>query len=550
MRITKIFIVIQIIVIIIIVFTACTILRNDENTEIESELPPITFTALYTYSDFEQEWGELPISQEITKQTGVTLDLWRLPGSQSEALGVLASSNNFPELLLSVDNAVVAYYADAGKLIPLDGYIDEFGENIKQIFGDDINKMRYATDGNIYGFNRSYKEIHSYSEALFNVQYAVLKEYGYPRINTLDELYDMIENYKSKYPQINGHDTIGLSAWSQSYGMNVTIVNPALQAGGYQNDGIFTVDDDLNVVYGLKTQEAHDYFKWMNKLYRNGLLDESSVIQGRDAYRDKVTSGSVLVTTAPYWDLNEMEIELREKGLAENCYAPLPLTLTEDTVSNISKYDPNGTWKSVITTNCKDPERAFRFFDQMWSYDMQILCNWGIEGIHYDVVDSKRVLKDEIINQRANDPKWKQHTELHAYDFWCMGENAVDDTLQYISPFGNREDIIRAQDEATKDALDAYYIETWRDLCPDPVPSEWGFAWTLVLPNNTEGAIAESKVQEDLRRRLLPQIILSDTDEEFEANWTQFMLEIDASGIDNREDEIKELLIERTDSWE
>lgn len=545
----------KIILLIILVFasiiiTACMFENNDnQEQENDESLSPVTFTALYTYNSYEQEWGEQLISQEITKKTGVTLDLWRLPGSQTEALSVLLSSNNFPELLLSVDNSVVASYADAGKLVALDGYIDEYGDNITEIFGDDINKMRYAGDGNIYGFNRAYQEVLSYSNALFNVQYALLEEYNYPEINTLDELAVLIADYKQKYPEINGSETIGLSAWSQSYGMNVSIVNPALQAGGYQNDGIFVVSNDLDVTYGLKTDEAHDYFKWLNGLYRDGLLDEDSVIQGRITFKDKITSGRVLVTTTPYWDLKEMEVELRENGMADRCYAPLPLTLTEDTVSQISNYDPIGTWKSLITINCKDPERAFKFFDEMWSYDMQILCNWGIEGVHYDVIDSKRVLKDEIYDLSINDPEWKEHTEIQAYNFWCMGENAKDDTGQYINPLGNREDIINSNDEESKKALSAYGIETWKDLCPEPKESEWGFAWTLVLTNNTEGAISETKVQEEIRRKYLPRIILAESDEEFENRWSEFMTEIYSSGIDMRENEIEELLQERVDSW-
>ncbi len=48
-----------------------------------------------------------------------------------------------------------------------------------------------------------------YSESALWIQKAVLKEFGYPKIKTLDEYFDLIEKYAKKYPTINGLPTIG-----------------------------------------------------------------------------------------------------------------------------------------------------------------------------------------------------------------------------------------------------------------------------------------------------------------------------------------------------
>lgn len=510
--------------------------------------PAITFTALKSDEQMN-DWGADPISRAITERTGVSLNYLEYKYDATNIMKVMLASKTYPELLLSVNNDTVALYASAGALCPMDDYIDQYGQNIQAVFGADLSKMRYEGDGKIYGVNREYKGVTSETDALFNVQLAVLKEFKYPRLKTLEDLHQLLKAYKARYPQYEGQETIGVSGWADSYGFNITINNPALRAGGYQNDGQYVVADDLSVHYGFTTPAAKTYLKWLNQLYREGLFDDSALIQDRKSYAKKVQSGRVMVVPTEYWDLADLEASLRQEGKSDRCYAAFPLLSDADAPSNISNYDPMGAWKSVITKNCKDPVAAFRFFDEMWSEPMQVLCGWGVEGITYDNVNGKRTLRPEIYTMIKNDPKWRNKTGLQMYCFWCVGDNVKGKDGQYISAFGTRESLLREQDPAQKEALTAYGIDVWKDLCPPAKPSDWGFAWTLVLPDNSLGAAAETKVNDELRRKAIPRIVLAGSDDAFESEWKSFIREMGNSGIKAREEEIQNALKKRMTVW-
>ena len=539
--------IILLIAVLLSVFLFCgetAVLCNDSN-----ETPPaaksIEFSALINCNS-DVKWGQGLISRQITKLTGVSLDFVYPAGSGENTAKIMLASDTYPDLLLSVDNNIISMYAQAGVLVPLDAYIYAGSGNILRTFGKDLDKMRYNGNGAIYGVNRNYKEITSASNAIFNIQYALLEEFGYPELKTLDDLYGYLLEYKNRYPAAGGEALIGFSFYTEGHGFNVTLSNATLQSGGYQNDGLFCVDDDLNVRYVILTDEAHRYFKWLNKLYLSGLLDDSALIQSKEVLSLKAEKGIVMAISAEEWDMESINSRIRANDLYDRCYAPFPLTLSEETESKASVYDPYGSWKSVITDNCRDAGAAFDFYDAMWEEEMQVLCNWGIEGVHYSVVDGARVVNDEIYCQRTVDSSWTTQTEIGLYDFWSYGENVVGSDGQLIVP----NDYLLAGDAGTDGetgkVLKAYGIKTFKELCPAEQESQWLFAWKLALPYTSPGAVAERRM-ETLRRVIVPEIIMSNSDEEFEANWNELLRQAQEAGIEEREAEIHNALLNMRD---
>lgn len=532
-----------------IVLTSCNPNQNLKPISLSDSKttnPPITFSALITDPNAHVKWGLDPVSAKITESTGVSLKTEILTGDLSTRIGTMIASNNYPDMILSIDNDSVARLAEAQALFPLDDFIENSSKNIKRIFGNDLAYMKNEQDGNIYGVNREYKGISAKSEAMFFVQYSMLKESGYPKLKTLDDLFNIMKAYKQKHPNYEGMETIGLSFWGDSYGMNVTLNNPALGASGLQNDGNYIVNDDLSVKYALTSPYVKEYLLWLNKLYLNNLLDKDAIIQNRSNFVKKIAQGNVLVVTTENWDMGDSEALLRKEGKSDKCYAQIPLYSNSKIDSRISNYNPYGSWKSVITKNCNDKERAFEFFDTMWSEEMQVLCNWGVEGMHYDIKEGKRVQKSDLVRQTSINPDWKSQTGILIYNMWSYGENVKSSDGQYIVPFGTKEELYNKMDSTTKEILQQYGIKSWKDLCPPSKPSPWGFAWNVNLPQNTNGAYAENKVNRDIRTKYLPRIILSNSRDQFNVNWDAFVYETKQAGIELRENEISNALKKRT----
>ncbi|MCG8483214.1 MAG: hypothetical protein MJA31_07910, partial [Clostridia bacterium] len=103
----------------------------------------------------------------------------------------------------------------------------------------------------------------------------------------------------------------------------------------------------------------------------------------------------------------------------------------------------------------------------------------------------------------------------------------------------------KTYDYETRNILKEYNIELLTGLFPEMEPSKRPFAWKLVLPSDSEGALAEKKM-ETIRRKIVPQIIFSKFDEEFEINWQKLIRTADEAGIQKREKEIQDKLIQWT----
>lgn len=56
----------------------------------------------------------------------------------------------------------------------------------------------------------------------------------------------------------------------------------------------------------------------------------------------------------------------------------------------------NGWTVTLISKNCKHPERAVAFLDYLMSEHGQLLTYLGVEGVTYDIKDGKPVLRDNI----------------------------------------------------------------------------------------------------------------------------------------------------------
>lgn len=521
----------------------------------EAEKEPITFRAFSTYSGTTQ-WGDDPISKEITRRTGVSLDIvYNVSDNAESMIGMMIAGGDLPDLFLSLDNTHLSQLIAADAVMDLSDYMVDGGANIKAVMGEDYNAMRSETDGKLYGFNRQYGLEPSSPNYTFNVSYALLKEFDYPEITTIDELADYVREYIELYPEYNGLDTIGFMTMGAGWTFNIGFNNAALAAAGFKDNGNYYVDDEtLDVTIGIRTPEAKNYFKWLNTLAQESLFAIDSFTFDQGTFTTAASQGNVLVCMNPEWVMSGVNSALRQAGMSDRQFAMMPIYVSEEAAANskLNETDSIGSWKSVISTSCSDPDRAFEFFDTMWSYEMQVLCNWGVEGMHYDIDENgKRVMKPEVVDAYLNNPDFTAETGIGQYTYWSCGDLAKDDTDQYILPFTTKEAIWENYDAETKEVLRAYNPEalTWIDIFPEPNISYYGLAWKLVLSDSSAGALAETKVNDELRSRYVYDLVTAESEDAYEAIWEEFVSACVEAGIEEREQEISDLLKARVKIW-
>lgn len=493
------------------------------------------------------------VAEKIKEITGVTLKISHPVAGDTQSIPLMIASGDYPDLIFAKGDT--GKLIDAGAIIPLDDYIDKKGANLKTLYGDQIERLRYSEkDPSIYTVGTYGVETKIYApDGTMQIQNAVLKDLGYPEIKTLKDYENAIRTYKEKYPEINGQKTIGMSLMASDWRWLITCGNIAGAVAGIPDDGQFKIDDEAQkATYKFQLPEVKEYFKWLNHMNAEGLLDPESFTQKEDTYKSKLAQGTVLGITDAKWDYDSSMKSLIAAGTPERTFAPLSVTLNENVKDQTLKdYGFGGGWGVAISSTSKNQERAFQFLDWLASDEAQVLLNWGIEGKHYTVENGVRKFLPEIQEQKNTDKDFAHNTGIgnYIYPFPQRGNAAKDSTGNYYSP--DTIDSYKVNyNTAEKETIAAYGKDSWCDFFPQPdelETSKHGQAWQYNIPSDSDMAIIQKKA-DDYVQKAVTQAILG-KEEDFDAAWDKIQSTLNSYGIDKVNQGMTDLTKERIKLW-
>ncbi|WDM23709.1 ABC transporter substrate-binding protein [Paenibacillus polymyxa] len=541
----------------LLVTTGCA---NGTDGKAEKEDPndtsPITFT--FFGGDSSSNWNNMKdaVGQEIIKKTGVTLNAEHaVNGRGEEKFALMAASGEYPDLVYPKSD--IGKLVDAGALIDLTDLIDKYGPNIKKVYGDYFNRIKYSSeDPAIYTIptNLGVDHIAFDAQAGFEIQHQALKKLGYPKIRTVQDFEKALKDYVAKYPTTNGQPTIPLSLDAEDWKIQITVTNPAVTATGGPDDGEYYIDPKTHKsILHYKRPEEREYFRWLNHMYNEGLLDKDTFVQKSDQYKSKIAAGRVIGLIDQEWNYQDAENALKAAGKDEFTYAHFPVTLNEKYEDHSLQPIGFDTASGIgITTSCENPVRAIKFLDFLASDEGQILRNWGIEGQHYNVENGKRVIPADVQQRKNTDnASFSRESGIGLYWIWGphYGDSVKDPSGNYYTT-NYPEMITENYSQAEKESLQAYKAQTWKDLFPNekdfPV-KEWGAAYNMPVPTNTNYNVIYQKSQDIVRKRI-PEAILAKPDQ-FDAVYDRMLQEQDQAGVPKAEEIYTGLIQNRLKLW-
>ncbi|GAF65476.1 ABC transporter substrate-binding protein [Bacillus sp. TS-2] len=522
------------------------------NETIEEEY--VSFT-LFS-ADFHSQWDymESPVSQVVQEKTGVKIEAEFDVNGGEQKIALMAANGEYPDLILPKGSA--STLVDTEALIDLAPLIDQYAPNIKELYGDYLDRLRWSSeDPSIYILSTVSMD-HTYwaPDNGFLLQHDVVKELGYPKIRTVKDFEEAIRSYKKRYPTIDGEPTIGLSLLADDWRILISTTNPAFYATGASDDGEYYVDPDTyKATLHYRRPEEKEYFRWLNHMNDSGLLDPESFVQKYEQYLEKISSGRVLGLIDSEWSVSDAQRMLREKGKEKRMYGMYPVTLSEEYKHpNFQDTGYLGGWGVGITVDCEDPILAIQFLDFLASEEGQILQNWGIENKHYQIIDGKRVISEEEMFQRNHDSNYVKKTGIGVLDSIApsYGDGVKDSSGQTYT-IASPDQIIDSYSSIEKEVLSSFGVSMWKDLYPPkeafPV-KPWGSAFNLSIDPNSQLAVINQKALEIVKERI-PEVILVEPSE-FDSVWETFMNELLDIGIEKAEEEYSRLIKERMKLWE
>ena len=127
----------------------------------------------------------------------------------------------------------------------------------------------------------------------------------------------MIKSYLAAHPKTeDGLDMIGITMSASDWHWLITLSNPAgFIADAAPDNGQWLIDDDYTVHLKTVTPEEKEYFRWLCRMYNEGILDPNFATQTDDDYIAKVASGRVVALTDSEWHYSQCETALSRSDI-------------------------------------------------------------------------------------------------------------------------------------------------------------------------------------------------------------------------------------------
>ncbi|MBQ5425628.1 MAG: extracellular solute-binding protein [Pseudobutyrivibrio sp.] len=488
------------------------------------------FTAFFAVPGSEIN-DDNEIQQIIAEKTGCKVkETWLTGQTAEEAIGTLIAGGEYPDFVEAGNGSVQMY--EAGALVPLDDYIDKY-PNIKEYFTEQEWDQLRQSDGHIYWipqFSNIYGEERActHNDEAFWIQTRVLEWAGYPKVETMDEYFDLIEAYNEANPTMadgttkNIPYTILCDDWRY-----FCLENAPEFLDGYPNDGSVIVDPEkLQVIDYNTTPTAKKYFQKLNEEYKKGIVDPESFTQTYDEYIAKISSGRVLGMIDQWWDFAYTgEDAIKSAGLDEQgCqYVPLPITI-EKGMHN--QWHNSGGVLNVssglaITTSCKDVEGALQFVNDLLDQDIHDLRFWGVEGEDYLVGDDGLYYRTPEMRKQASDTAYKaSHT--CSYSYFPQYSGTSRDGKNAMKSDGQEQEFFDGLSEPIKKCFEAYGVKTYVEMIgTSEKPGPWYpmYTFSSSMTTATPGGTAWTKMGE-IKHQYLPKVVMAD---DFEKGWDEYM---------------------------
>lgn len=502
----------------------------EEQKKEYSEDEIIDFTMFAAMPDSEINDGN-EIQEIIAKKTGVRVkESWLTGQTAAEAVGSILASGDLPDFIDGGDGMMQLYDADV--LVPWDDYIEKY-PNLKELYSDEEWENFRQEDGHIYWANvfcNTYGESKAttHNDEAFWIQVKVLEWAGYPKIETLDEYFKLLEDYVAANPAMDDGTTyIPYTALCEDW-RYFCIENAPEFLAGYPNDGSVIVDtENMKIVDYNTIPEAKQYFQILNEEYAKGVVDKEFATQTYDEYIAKLSTGRVLGMCDQWWDFAYTVNDIfKQQGLDEQgCnYVPLGLTLEKGKEQQWHVYDDtlNNSSGIAVTTSCENPDAAFKFLNDILDQEIHDLRFWGVEGVDYLVDENGLYYRTpEMRDQWADAAYQASHRCVYSYMPQWLGTSR--DGINAMQPQEQTSEFFDGLAEPLVNCFKAYGADGYPDMIGsvNKPTGPWYpmYSYSNSMTTDTDGGVAWIKMG-NVKHEWLPKVVMAS---DFEAEWEKYM---------------------------
>lgn len=434
------------------------------------------FTVWFAKNNYAAKYefnGEDQLSKWIMDNKHVKINFEGATGDWRQVYALMLSSDDLPDCIRGLGTgSEYLQTIKLGKLVPLDEYMEKYDGytsiysqnqiDIMKVDGKSYTMINWGHyDGTISGGNGGW----GYNDQIY-------EQLGSPKLTTLDELYDYLVQVKNSGITANGQPVIPLQSSTHTEILgSLAMVWSAYGEGRSSSElSRMTIDRDGDFRFVMEDDKLLEALLFMNKLYREELINQDCFVEKNDQVDEKIMSGRVAVygDAAFITRLGGCMSKIMGSGDLSTTYTVME-PIAAAGIDQADVYTDNqmsiGSGGITITTAAKNPEAIYAYHDWQVTPEGQYTLGFGPEGIlwEYDEEGMPKLKEGKSLVMSS-----EELSALPIYSFFTLGQsNLYNEAKMKINrslPEDQQDWLIAAQDKVcfrhTKDITEYVNVNT------------------------------------------------------------------------------------------
>ena len=354
-----------------------------------------------------------PVMKELERRTGMKIEFLYTPGEKDRyVMAAQIAAGNLPDMICSYLNdstrpefrvlypaAVDGVFTDLAPYIKNTKVYSKYFDK-KFLPPDTYNNITWRKEFggkayfmhlNIEAVDEStvWKPEEEYLGGMY-IQKAIAEDLGIDvrKINTSEKLYQLLKQIKAKnYKDKNGNTVIPLGP--KYWGGSADALEYILRDLQWGADGdVYNRTKDGKILHEAETDSVYKQIEFVRKLLKEDLMHKEFFTMDETRVGELCANNSVAIIA----DIHNYKPIIYESDTW------IPLARMVDYKGSGAKITGGkrgyGQW--AIPATAKRPEEIVKLMDYLSSKEGQLLMLYGVEGVSYDMVNGKPVLKDEV----------------------------------------------------------------------------------------------------------------------------------------------------------
>lgn len=340
----------------------------------------------------------------------------------------------------------------------------------------DKNAKISGDNGIVYGIGDAIGSADNHQEFMYawELRYDYYVELGCPKIEDLDDLFDVFVKMKENHPtDDDGKETYAISIWPDWDG-NMVMYPKSLASAYYGIDefalGYYDFENH-EFIDPLRINDDGSYgpyiemLQFFNRLYQAGLLDPDSDIQKNDQANAKIKSGRTFWSIFNYAGSAQFNTaENIEAGKGMYCVIP---EKAKPVVYSLQPLGGSNLWS--IGSKTKYPELCMQVINYFATPTGNLEQQYGPKGLCWDYDENGKTYFTELGAKTHLDNETEMVTDKDEYQVYC-GDSFKNGQQQL-------NNIIWALDAVNPESGERFNYKYWESESAPPADGSLEATW-------------------------------------------------------------------------